>query len=122
MQDIRFESGGRGVLATAGADGTVNAAVYARPHVVSEELLAWGMTEGRTLKNVRENPSAAFIWFDAGGAVQGLRLSLELERVEDSGELLRKIRDNAEEEVGAGIGKKAKYIGYFRIVEGRPLV
>jgi len=34
----------------------VNTAVYAVPHVVDEGTVAWGMTDGRTWDNVRQNP------------------------------------------------------------------
>ena len=43
-----FESYGIGVMATAAADGAVNSAVYARPQILDENTLAWGMTDGRT--------------------------------------------------------------------------
>jgi hypothetical protein len=37
-----FGDGGMGVMATAGSDGAVNTAVYAVPHIVDEETVAWG--------------------------------------------------------------------------------
>jgi len=45
-----FNEGGRGVIATSNLQGEVNVAVYAMPHVIDNETLAWGMTEGRTYK------------------------------------------------------------------------
>ena len=40
-----FSNPGLGVMATAAADGSVNTAVYARPHVIDEATLVWGMTD-----------------------------------------------------------------------------
>ncbi|MEJ2253886.1 MAG: pyridoxamine 5'-phosphate oxidase family protein [Nitrospirota bacterium] len=61
-----FREGGTGVMTSASAEGRVNAAIYARPHVTEEGTLAWGMTEGRTLRNVKENPSALFLYMNPG--------------------------------------------------------
>ena len=62
MKDLAtlLPPGGRGVIATAGADGAVNVAVYARPRITDEGELAWGMTEGRTFANLRENKKVSF--------------------------------------------------------------
>ena len=56
-----FSEGGRGVIATSNLQGEVNVAIYAMPHVIDNETLAWGMTEGRTYKNIMENPRAAYL-------------------------------------------------------------
>lgn len=51
-----FQNPGLGVMATASKDGSVNIAVYARPHVIDQHTLVWGMTGGRTYRNIIENP------------------------------------------------------------------
>ena len=51
-----FPEGGRGVIATSGAGGVVNTAIYAKPQIVDDETLAWGMTDGRSYQNLTENP------------------------------------------------------------------
>jgi len=35
-------------------DGAVNTALYARPHIIDEQTMAWGMTNGRTCRYYRE--------------------------------------------------------------------
>ena len=57
-----FPEGGRGVIGTADAQGLVNQAVFAIPHIIDEETLAWGFTEGRSLSNLRANPHASFLY------------------------------------------------------------
>jgi len=116
-----LKAGGRGVIATSSKAGVVNMAVYAVPHVVDDETVAWGMTDGRTWNNVRENPNASYTYFAPGEGFRGARLTLSLSRTEDSGEMLAKIR----ERTGArspGSPEAIKHVAYFKVVETRPLV
>ncbi len=116
-----LKPGGRGVIGTASKAGVVNMAVYAIPHVVDSETVAWGMTDGRTWDNVRENPNASYTYFAPGEGFRGARLTLTLSRTEDSGEMLAKIR----ERTGArspGNPEAIKHVAYFKVVETRPLV
>jgi hypothetical protein len=117
-----FRDGGMGVMATAGADGAVNTAVYAVPHIVDEETVAWGMTEGRTYRFAKENPHASFLYFEPGGQGKGIRLTLSLKNIESSGKLLEKIRARASETVDPKAGAAVKYVAYFRVEETRPLL
>jgi hypothetical protein len=116
-----LKPGGRGVIGTASKDGVVNMAVYAVPHDVDDETVAWGMTDGRTWNNVRENPNASYTYFESGEGFRGARLTLSLSRTEDSGAMLAKIR----ERTGAtspGNPEAIKHVAYFKVVEIRPLV
>jgi len=49
-------------LSASTLDGCVNTAVYDRPHVIDEQTMVWGMTEGRTYRNFIENPQASFMF------------------------------------------------------------
>lgn len=116
-----LKPGGRGIIATASKDGEVNTAVYAVPHVVDAETVAWGMTDGRTWNNVRQNPRAAYAYFAPGEGFRGARLSLSLVRTEDSGEMLAKIRQRTAA-TSPGNPEAVKHVAYFQVVELRPLV
>jgi len=116
-----LKPGGRGVIATASKAGVVNMAVYAVPHVVDDETVAWGMTDGRSWNNVRENPNASFTYFAPGEGFRGVRLTLSLLRTEDSGEMLAKIRERTGA-VSPGNPLSVKHVAYFKVVETRPLV
>jgi len=116
-----FESYGIGVMATAAADGTVNTAVYARPQVLDENTLAWGMTDGRTFRNIKENPSASYLFKTAGQGFAGVRVSLRMVRIEDSGELLERIRNHTDEVVGLGAGADVKHAVVFAVAQIRSL-
>ena len=117
-----MKPGGMGVMATAGADGTVNTAVYAPPHLTGGATAAWGMTEGRTHRNVRGNPNASYLYAAPGGGYNGVRLTLKLKEIRDSGELLETIRAETRETSGEGAANATKYVAFFEIVEERPLV
>jgi hypothetical protein len=117
-----FKKEGRGVIATSNKQGEVNVAIYAAPHVVDDETLAWGMTEGRTHSNVMENPGAAYLYMYAGAGCSGVRLSLKLKRIEDSGEMLDAIKVRTMEIVGPEAAAAVKHAAYFTVIEVRPLI
>jgi hypothetical protein len=116
-----LKPGGKGVISTASKAGVVNTAVYAVPHIADGETVAWGMTDGRTWDNVRENPNAAYTYFFPGEGFRGTRLTLTLSRTEDSGEMLAKIRQRAGTTTPAN-PEAIKHVAYFKVVEMRPLV
>jgi hypothetical protein len=117
-----FPVGGKGVIATAGAGGVVNTAIYARPHIIDDETLAWGMTDGRSYANLKENPHASYLYLAPVNSFSGWRLTLELKKIEESGELLETIRKSTKEIVGPEAGVMVKHVGYFRVTEVRPLI
>ncbi len=117
-----FERNGLGVMATAGSDGVVNTAIYARPHVFNETTLVWGMTDGRNFRNLAQNPHAAFLFKSDQPGYRGVRLVLELIRTEDSGVMLETIKRQVGEVVGAGAGMAVTHAVWFRVAEARDLV
>lgn len=114
--------GGRGVIATADARGVPNTAIYASPHVLDSSTVAWGMTDGRTHRNLVENPNAAFLYFSPGSVDRGVRLTLELKEIRESDPILNRIRERTREAVSPEAGDSIRYVAYFRVVEVRPLV
>ena len=117
-----FPEGGRGVIATADAVGTVNTAIYATPHVIDEETLAWGMAEGRTYGNLLANPHASYLYMAPSRGFSGWRLTLEFKEFKEEGELLEKIRENTAKIVSPQAGAAVKHVGYFKVLEVRPLI
>lgn len=117
-----FQQQGLGVMATASKDGTVNTAVYARPRVIDEQTMVWGMTNGRTYRNIVENPQASFLFKVAGPGFSGVRLGLELIKTEESGPMLAQIKENADATVGPGTGAAVTHAAWFTVTEVRPLI
>lgn len=117
-----FPEGGRGVIATADSSGRVNTAVYAIPHVIDEELLAWGMGQGRTHSNLLENPNASYLYLAPSRGSNGWRLTLQLKEIQDSGAMLNQIREHTARIVSAQAGEAVRYVALFKVAEIRPLV
>ncbi len=118
---LRLKGGGTGVMATADSDGAVNTAIYAPPHMTDEHTATWGMTDGRTYRNVIRNPNASFLYITPGGGFQGVRLTLKLKEIRDSGPLLESIRSRTREASGEAAAGALKYVAFFQVIEERPL-
>jgi hypothetical protein len=116
-----FSHEGFGVIATSSRNGFVNTAVYARPHIIDAATLAWGMTDGKTLANARENPHASYL-FRRDAAYSGVRLGLKLLRIEDEGPVLAAIKESTSVLVGPAAAHAVRHVAVFDVVEIRPLV
>ena len=76
LHDYFEEMRGMGVLSTADDQGRVNAAVYARPHVLDDGNLAFIMRDRLSHHNLQSNPKAAYLFREEGGGYKGIRLHL----------------------------------------------
>lgn len=117
-----FTRPGLGIMSTSSSDGKVNSAVYARPHVIDETTLVWGMTDKRTYQNLTSNPQAAFLFKTSDPGFSGVRLGLRLLKTEEEGELLEAIKKNTDEIVGPGAGAAVTHATWFKVTELRPLI
>jgi hypothetical protein len=110
---------GYGVLATADAAGKVNAAVFARPHVMDDGSVAFIMAERLTHENLKSNPWAAYSFLEAGGDWEGKRLYLKKLREDRSEALIKEICrrcDYSRYEV------KNRYVVFFAVEQVLPLI
>jgi hypothetical protein len=82
---------GRGVLATADAEGKVNAAIYARPHFLDDETVVFIMAERLTHENLQSNPWATYIFIQEGEGYKGKRLYLKKVKEEQNDQLISEI-------------------------------
>jgi hypothetical protein len=111
---------GRGILATADGKGKVNAAVYSRPHFINEKTLAFIMRDRLTHKNLLGNPSAAYLFMEAGAGYKGKRLYLKwVGEAKDSPEI-EKLSRRKDFRGKGSIG--ARYLVYFRVEKVLPLI
>ena len=115
---------GIGVLATADTDGRVNAAIYARPHFLTEDdqEVAFIMNDRLSHDNVDANPHAAYLFIERGEGYVGRRLSLTKIREETDLEKIESIRRrDLPHECDEGSTKK-RFLVHFRIDGVRPLI
>ena len=67
---------GVGVLGTADPEGKVDLAIYARPHVIDEQTVAFIMRDRLSHRNVAANPHAAYLFLEDTEGYNGLRMHL----------------------------------------------
>jgi hypothetical protein len=109
---------GRGVLATADADGRVDAAVYATPHIMDDETVAFIMRDRLTHNNLQSNPHAAYLFMENGEGYAGKRLFLTKTREEQDSELLYSLRRRTYPDDRS----EPKFLVFFRIDKVLPLI
>jgi hypothetical protein len=113
---------GRGIIATADSNGLVNTAVYARPHFMDEENVAFIMADRLTHKNLEGNPQAAYLFMEAGEKYFGKRLYLRKTKEEKNAELINKIRRRESCPLDEGYQEKDRFLAYFHIDKVLPLI
>lgn len=113
---------GTGILATADSAGAVDAAVYAKPHFVDEDTVAFIMADKLTHYNVQQNPRAAYLFREAGEKYLGKRLYLRKTKEVQDPEAVREMRRKKYPEVSGKYGDENKFIVYFKIDKVLPLV
>ena len=112
---------GKGVLATADDQGHVDAAVYARPHIVDKDTIAFIMPDRLTHHNLQSNIHAAYLFIEEGPGYKGIRLFLSKVREEEDSELLRSIRRKkyATEQEGE---ETSRFLVFFKVDKILPLI
>jgi hypothetical protein len=119
LTDYFENARGYGVLATADAGGKVDVAVYARPHVMDENTIAFIMTERLTYENLKSNPWAAYSFLEEGKGWSGKRLYLKKTREEMNEDLVKEICrrcDYSRHDV------KNRHVVYFQVLKELPLI
>jgi len=118
LKDYFESTKGVGVMATADADGKVDAAIYARPHFMDDGTIAMIMRDRLTHHNLQSNPHATYLFMEDGPGYKGKRLFLTKVREEQDSELLyslrrRQYKDDKEE---------ARFLVFFKLEKELPLV
>lgn len=111
---------GLGVIATSGTDGGVDAAVYARPHVMEDGLLAFIMRDRTTHDNIQANPRATYLFKEEGPGYKGKRLYLTKIKEEEDVELIKRLSRRSY--LSDKNSKEAKFLVYFKVDKERPLI
>jgi hypothetical protein len=113
---------GKGVLATSDSTGNVNVAVYARPHFMDEETVAFIMAERRSHENLKSNSHAAYLFMEHGDKFVGKRLILIRLGEEKNSELIDTLRRRYHYIPHDEYYKENKYLVTFRIEKVLPLI
>lgn len=112
---------GTGILATADADGEVDAAIYSRPHFFDDGTIAFIMRDRLTHNNLTSNPHATYLFIENRPGYKGKRLFLTKDREERGGETLHRLHrrcprpDDPETE-------EHMFLVYFNVDKVLPLI
>jgi len=112
---------GFGVLATADRKGAVDAALYARPHFLNKTTVAFIMADKLSHANLIANPSAVYLFQEAGPGYRGLRLYLKKVKEEKNSPLIDELR-RSKAYCPCSNYCNDKFLVYFRLLKTRPLV
>ena len=115
------ETSGLGVLATADSDGLVDIAVYARPHVMDDGVVAFIMADRLSHRNLQTNPHAAYLFRAEGGGYEGVRLHLTKTSEERNSEKIESLRRRCPVDESCQTDKD-RYLVLFQVDTVRPLV
>lgn len=113
---------GKGILATADKSGTVDAAMYARPHFMDESTIAFIMAERLSHENLQSNPNACYIFVEDGDKYAGKRLYLTKTKEEENTKLIEDLRRKRHYIAHDEYYKENKYLVYFHIDKVLPLI
>jgi hypothetical protein len=108
---------GTGVLATADSKGVVDIAIYASPHVIDDETVAFIMADKLTHHNLQSNPHAAYLFIEDDGKYKGKRLFLTKIKEEKDSPTLASLRRKDYPDL-----KGKEYLLYFKIDKVLPLI
>lgn len=112
---------GTGILATTDSAGKVDAAIYARPHILEDGSIAFIMGDRLTHHNLQSNPYSLYLFIEDGPGYAGKRLFLKKIREEKESELLYSLRRkkySLEDE----IKERPKFLVFFELEKELPLV
>jgi hypothetical protein len=111
---------GIGVLGTADAEGKVDLALYARPHIIDENTVAFIMGDHLSHDNLSSNPHAAYLFVERGETYNGLRMYLTRTGEETDPQKIEAMRRKSRGEHDyAGV---KKFLVQFQVDDVRRLV
>lgn len=121
LKEYFEQTKGFGVLATADSEGRVDAAVYARPHVMDDGSLVFIMKDRLTHHNLQSNPRAAYLFREDGGGYKGKRFFLKKVRESQDPELIESLRRKSYPSTSEGVGAQ-EFAVFFTIEKELPLI
>jgi hypothetical protein len=113
---------GRGVISTADSSGQLTSAVYAKPHFMDENTIAFIMADRLTHKNLESNPHAVYLFMESGDRYVGKRLYLTKTKEEKNSPLIDTIRRRESCPVDEEYMKENRFLVHFRVDKALPLI
>jgi len=109
-----LKTDGRGVIATADADGNVDVAVYSRPHFIDENTIVYIMTTAWLIEISSQTPMRIYL-HGIRREIRGKRLYLTKIKEETDPEAINKIRWRKNICVPEDEKNECRFLVYFKI-------
>ncbi|HEX2995866.1 MAG TPA: pyridoxamine 5'-phosphate oxidase family protein [Anaerolineales bacterium] len=122
LSDYFEQTQGRGVMSTADSSGHLTAAIYAKPHFMDEETVAFIMADRLTHKNLASNPHAVYLFMEAGEKYAGKRLYLTKTNEDQNSPLIDALRRRERYPLNEDYVKENKFLVSFKIDKVLPLI
>ena len=122
LRDYFENKKGTGVLATASANGEVDVAIYARPHFIDDDTVAFIMSDRLSHSNLNSNPHAAYLFVEEGNGYEGKRLHLTKLKEETDPERIQTLRRRTTPAACQSKAGEDRYLVHFHVDRVRPLV
>jgi hypothetical protein len=113
---------GRGIISTADSSGHLTSAVYARPHFLDENNVAFIMADRLTHKNLESNPHAVYLFMESGEKYEGKRLYLNKTKEEKNSPMIDQIRRRESCPVDEDYMKQNRFLVHFKVEKVLPLI
>ena len=113
---------GRGILATADSTGRLTAAVYAKPHFLEDNSIAFIMADRLTHQNLQSNPHAVYLFMESGEGYAGKRLYLTKTKEEKNSPLIDQIQRRERCPGDEEYQKQNRFLVYFAVERVLPLI
>ncbi|KPJ99335.1 MAG: pyridoxamine 5'-phosphate oxidase [Desulfobacterales bacterium SG8_35] len=121
LKEYLHNISGKGVLATADAEGKVDGAIYSKPHILADGTLAFIMRDHLTHSNIGSNPYATYLFIEDGPHYKGIRLFLKKVREDNDPDLIAEMtRRHLTPEQDRARGPK--FLVYFTLEKILPLI
>ena len=105
LQEYFSGKAGIGVISTSNKNGEVNSAVYAKPHIVDKNTVAFIMRDKRTRANLHENSNASYLFTEHDHSFKGVRLYLKMTREDQDREVIEALSRRASVDAGEHIDR-----------------
>ena len=113
---------GRGVISTADSSGHLTSAVYAKPHFMDENNIAFIMADRLTHKNLDSNLHAVYLFMESGENYAGKRLYLAKTKEEKNSPVIDQIRRRESCPVDEEYMKQNRFLVHFKVEKILPLI
>jgi hypothetical protein len=114
-----------GVLATASAAGEPNVGYFSSTVVMDDEVIALGLGNNRSLKNMGENPAAVYFaieTFPVELTTPGFRVYLKVREIQRDGPILHRIREAIRHAAGDVAADNTVAVALFDVTNVRPMI